>query len=89
MNFYTKVLSKFSAERSLKLTLKVEVAPEGGYFVQIEDLAGCYSQGETVTEAVEMIEEARRLWLEVAYEEGLRDEEPPVAVQRQGLGPAQ
>jgi DDE superfamily endonuclease len=30
MNFYTKVLTKFAANSDLKLTLKVEVAPEGG-----------------------------------------------------------
>jgi hypothetical protein len=30
MNFYTKVLSKFASTRGLKLTLKVEVRPEGG-----------------------------------------------------------
>ncbi len=30
MNFYTKVLSKFATARGLKLTVKVEVAPEGG-----------------------------------------------------------
>jgi hypothetical protein len=30
MNFYTKVLSKFAGARGLKLTLKVEVSPDGG-----------------------------------------------------------
>jgi hypothetical protein len=30
MNFYTKVLSKFATARGLRLTVKVEVAPEGG-----------------------------------------------------------
>jgi hypothetical protein len=30
MNFYTKVLSKFATARGLKLTVKVEVLPEGG-----------------------------------------------------------
>ena len=30
MNFYTKILSKFASTRGLKLTLKVEVGPEGG-----------------------------------------------------------
>jgi hypothetical protein len=30
MNFYTKVISKFASARGLKLTLKVEVLPEGG-----------------------------------------------------------
>jgi len=56
---------------NLKYPVTFEAAPEGGYFVQIEDLPGCYSQGETVEEAMEMIEEARQLWLEVAYEDGL------------------
>jgi antitoxin HicB len=56
---------------NLKYPVTFEAAPEGGYFVQIEDLPGCYSQGETVEEAMEMIEEARHLWLESAYEDGL------------------
>jgi hypothetical protein len=30
VNFYTRVLSKFASGKGLKLTLKVEVAPEGG-----------------------------------------------------------
>ena len=30
MNFYTKVLSKFASARGLKLTVKVEVTPDGG-----------------------------------------------------------
>jgi hypothetical protein len=34
MNFYTKVLSKFATGKGLKLTLSVEVAPEGGISVQ-------------------------------------------------------
>ena len=37
MNFYTKVLSKFASERSLKLTLKVHVAPADGVSQQKRD----------------------------------------------------
>jgi len=37
MNFYTKVLAKFASVPSLKLTLKVEVAPEGGISKQALD----------------------------------------------------
>ena len=44
-------------------------SPEGGYAVEIKDLPGCISQGETIEEAMEMIEEARRQWLEVVYED--------------------
>ena len=34
MNFYTKVLSKFVSGQGLKLTLNVEVSPEGGVSAQ-------------------------------------------------------
>ena len=30
MNFYTKVLSRFATTKSLRLTVAVDVAPEGG-----------------------------------------------------------
>jgi predicted RNase H-like HicB family nuclease len=56
---------------ALKYPITIEAAPEGGYFTEIEDLHGCYSQGETIEEAMQMIEEARRLWLESAYEDKL------------------
>ena len=55
---------------SLKYTVSLEEAPEGGYFIQIKDLPGCMSQGETVQEALENIEEARKLWMESMYEDG-------------------
>ena len=55
----------------LKYPVTLHPAPEGGYFVEIEDLPGCYSQGETVEEAMKMIEDARRLWMESVYELGL------------------
>ncbi|MBI2830711.1 MAG: toxin-antitoxin system HicB family antitoxin [Chloroflexi bacterium] len=55
---------------SLKYPVTIEEAPEGGYFIQIEDLPGCFAQGESITEAHKMIEIARRMWLEVAYEDG-------------------
>lgn len=54
---------------NLKYPVTIEEAPEGGYFAQIEDLPGCYAQGQTIAEAYEMIEVARKMWLEVAYED--------------------
>ena len=38
--------------------------PEGGYFVQCPSLPGCYSQGETVEEALANIKEAIELVIE-------------------------
>lgn len=54
---------------------------EGGYTATINDLPGCVSVGETAEEAMEMIEDARRLWLEVAYEHG--DEIPLPSTERE------
>jgi hypothetical protein len=34
MNFYTRVLAKFSTAKGMKLTVKVEIAPEGGVSTQ-------------------------------------------------------
>ena len=34
MNFYTKVLSKFAGGKDLKITIQVEVSPEGGVSTQ-------------------------------------------------------
>ncbi len=55
---------------SLKYPVTIHAAPEGGYVAEIEDLPGCLAQGETLSEAHELIEVARRMWLEVAYEDG-------------------
>ncbi|MEX2542679.1 MAG: type II toxin-antitoxin system HicB family antitoxin [Trueperaceae bacterium] len=61
-----------SLEEYLKLSYPVTIypEPEGGFTVEIRDLPGCVAQGETVAEALETIEEARRLWLEVAFDHG-------------------
>jgi antitoxin HicB len=64
------------------LTLVPEI--EGGYTVLVSDLPGCMSVGETLSEAMEMIEDARRLWLEVAYEHG--DEIPLPETEREYNG---
>jgi len=61
---------------SLKYPVTIHIAPEGGYVAEIEDLPGCLAQGETLGEAYELIEEARRMWLEVAYEDGQDIPEP-------------
>ena len=44
-------------------------AEEGGFVAEIEDLEGCLTQGETVEETTENIEEARQLWIKAAYED--------------------
>ena len=67
------VIKREPLEHYLGLTYPVTLypSPEGGYVVELEDLPGCISQGETIREALEMIDDAKQLWLEVAYEDGL------------------
>lgn len=42
---------------------------EGGYWVEVPALPGCYSQGESVDDALENVREAIALYLEVLNEE--------------------
>lgn len=48
------------------MKLKVLVKPEavGGYSVSVPALPGCYSEGETLDEAMSNIREAAELWIE-------------------------
>lgn len=55
-------------------TVIVHKAEEGGYWVEVPALPGCFSQGETVEEALQNVREAIALHLEALAEEG---QEPP------------
>lgn len=44
--------------------------PDGGYVVEVPSLPGCYSQGETVEEALANIREAIELHIETMIEDG-------------------
>lgn len=48
------------------MKLKVLVVPEavGGFSVSVPAMRGCYSEGETLEEALVNIREAAELWLE-------------------------
>jgi predicted RNase H-like HicB family nuclease len=64
--------------KSVLYTVVVHEADEGGCWVEVPALRGCYSQGETVDEALSNVREAIELYLEVLEEEGTpapRDEE--------------
>lgn len=62
-------LEQQSLEYYLSLKYPMSIYPEddGGYTAIIPDLPGCMSQGETLEEALENINEARELWIETVY----------------------
>ena len=43
---------------------------DGGYIADVPDLVACSAFGETPQEALKELEEAKRLWLQVAQSEG-------------------
>jgi antitoxin HicB len=75
-----------TAERYMALPYRVELIPsvEGGYVVRLPDLPSCVSQGDTVEEAMEMIRDAQRGWIEVMLENGRPVPEPADAAGYSG-----
>jgi len=53
----------------LPYTVKFTPMKNGGYFVKVEELPGCMSEGPTKEEALDNIEEAKELWFEAAIED--------------------
>ena len=51
-------------------TVIIHDAEEGGYWVEVPALPGCFSQGETIEEALQNVREAITLHLEVLSEKG-------------------
>ncbi len=60
-------------EKYMKLPYTIKLIPEedGTYFVEIEELPGCMSEGDTPEEALAMIKEAMEGWIESNLERGL------------------
>jgi len=55
---------------NLRYPVTVHADPDGGFVAEIEELPGCITQGETLAEVFEAIEDARRGWIQAAYENG-------------------
>lgn len=68
----SKIVDKSSLDYylSLKYPITLYPDPDGGYFAEIKDLPGCMTQGDTAEESLEMIEDARQLWLKTAHKHG-------------------
>ncbi|MEH1872289.1 type II toxin-antitoxin system HicB family antitoxin [Nostoc sp.] len=58
----------------MKLKVVLEPSEEGGYTVHVPSLPGCISEGETVEEALENIQEAIELYLEPLEDELITQE---------------
>jgi predicted RNase H-like HicB family nuclease len=54
----------------MQYSVVVHEAEEGGFWVDVPALPGCYSQGESVPEILGNVKEAIGLYLEVLKDEG-------------------
>ena len=54
----------------MRYSVVVHQAEEGGFWVEVPALPGCYSQGESVEDALGNVQEAIELYLEVLRDEG-------------------
>ncbi len=64
----------------MEFTVILHEAEEGGYWVEVPSLPGCFSQGETVEEALKNAEEAIQ-----SHIEALRDDGQPIPKDRNFL----
>ena len=53
----------------LEYSVIIHEAEEGGHWVEVPALPGCYSQGESVEETLENVKEAITLYLETLMDE--------------------
>ncbi len=60
----------------LKYTARLKKNSDGSFFGEIEELPGCMTEGDSPEEVVEMLEDAKKAWLEVALERDITIPEP-------------
>ena len=60
----------------LDYTIRHKQNEDSSYFAEIEELPGCMSEGDTKEEALEMIEDAKKAWIEVALKRKIKIPEP-------------
>ena len=68
----------------LPYTIRLIPEPGGGWFVEVAELPGCMSEGDDPQDAITMIRDAMRCWLEVALADGLPIPEPRELEQYSG-----
>lgn len=61
---------------NLDYTIRLKQNEDSSYFVGIEELPGCMSEGDTEAEALKMIEDAKKAWIAVALKRKINIPEP-------------
>ena len=65
----------------MKKPYKMEIVQdtaEGGFVISFPELPGCLTVGDTIEDAINNAEDAKRAWFEAALEEGIKINEPEI-----------
>ena len=68
-----KMRKKMNIDDYLKLPYRLEIIEdleEGGYIASYPDLDGCITCAETIEQAAVLAEDAKKVWIEAAIEDG-------------------
>jgi antitoxin HicB len=76
MSQMTKQTKNLEYYLSLPYTIELTPDVDGYWFAEIPLLEGCMTNGENREDALAMIDDAKRAWLETALELGLPIPEP-------------
>ena len=76
MSQMTKQMKNLEYYLSLPYTIELTPDVDGYWFAEIPLLEGCLTNGESREDALVMIDDAKRAWLETALELGLTIPEP-------------
>ena len=63
----------------LPYTIKLIKEDDGSYFIKVEELPGCMSNGKTADEAMENIKDVMEIWLESSLKRGLEIPLPKIS----------
>lgn len=69
-------MKKIDYYMGLPYRVVIVPAEEGGYVAHLPELKGCITQAETFVEVGEMIQDAKKCWIECALDEGIDIPEP-------------
>ncbi len=61
---------------TLDYTIRLKENSDGTFFAEIEELPGCFTEGDTKEEALTMIEDAKKSWIAVALQRKIFIPEP-------------
>lgn len=52
-------------------TIRLKENADGSYYAEVKELTGCMTEGDTKEEALAMIKDAKKAWLETSLKRGL------------------